>query len=142
MRSRRAWKLKGRAAELLDGGEEMVAIDRFNSPRRPRPRRDAADQVVVAASPGAAGGVRGRCQPRAAGARPWELRLLRLRPEPWTAADRVVMGRLIGYVGLAQAQGEVGRWIVQMLAAGVSAQTLDELFGGRVAGFDQSLRRA
>lgn len=71
--------------------------------------------------------------------RPWELRLVRHRPEPWKAADCVLMGRLIGHVGLAQTQGEVERWLVQMLNDGVTLETLDELFGGRLAGFDPAL---
>ncbi len=76
---------------------------------------------------------------RCSASRPWELRLLRHKPAPWTAADCVLMGRMIGYVGLAQTQGEAERWIAQMLCSGVSMEVLDELFGGRLQGFDASL---
>ena len=130
---------QGRAAEILDGTDEMVEMDRFfrridlaggtqeqidSLPPNHRALLDAyADGVNRALS----------------ASRPWELRLLRHRPEPWTPADCVLMGRMIGYVGLAQTQGEAERWIVQMLCGGVSVEVLDELFGGRLTGFDPSL---
>ncbi len=130
---------QGRAAEILDGGDEMVALDRFFR------RIDLAGGVqaqIDALAPrhralleAYADGVNRALE----ASRPWELRLLKHRPQPWVPADCVLMGRLIGYVGLAQTQGEVERWIVQMLSGGLSAATLDELFGGRLAGFDETL---
>ena len=130
---------QGRGAELLDGGDDMVAIDTFFR------RVDLAGGVqaqVQLLSPrhralleAYSDGVNRALTAR----RPWELALLRHRPEPWGPADCVLMGRLIGYVGLAQTQGEAERWIVQMLRGGVSVTILDELFGGRIAGFDESL---
>ncbi len=130
---------QGRAAELLDASDEMVAIDDFfrridlvGGTEAQIALLSPAHRALLAAY---ADGVN-----RALTAhRPWELRLLRHRPEPWTPADCVLMGRLIGYVGLAQTQGTVERLIVQMLSAGVALATLDELFGGRLAGFDVSL---
>jgi penicillin amidase len=130
---------RGRAAETLDGGEEMQAIDQFFR------RIDLAggvQQQVELLSPrhralldAYVDGIN-----RALSAhRPWELRLLRHAPDPWTPADCVLMGRMIGYVGLAQTQGEVERWIVQLLSGGVPLAVVDELFGGRLAGFDASL---
>jgi len=130
---------QGRAAEILDGGDEMVEIDRFF--RRVDLAGGTQAQVDALSSrhrellDAYADGVN-----RAfAASRPWELRLLRHRPDPWTPADCVLMGRMIGYVGLAQTQGEAERWIAQMLCGGVSVEVLDELFGGRLEGFDASL---
>ena len=130
---------QGRAAELLDADAKMVAIDEFfrridlvGGTEEQVGLLSPAHQALLEAY---ADGVN---RALAAG-RPWELRLLRHRPEPWTPADCVLMGRLIGYLGLAQTQGEVERWLAQMLAAGVSVQTLDEFFGGRIAGFDVTL---
>jgi penicillin amidase len=130
---------QGRAAELLDGGEEMVALDRFfrrvdlaGGTQAQIEALSARHQSLLCAY---TDGVNRALEAH----RPWELRLLQVKPEPWTSADCVLMGRLIGYVGLAQTQGEVERWIVQMLAGGVSQETVDELFGGRTAGFDAAL---
>lgn len=130
---------QGRAAEFLDGGDEMLAIDRFFRRIDIVGGVDAQVEMMSvrhrALLDAYADGVN-----RALDAhRPWELRLLRHRPEPWTAADCVLMGRMVGYVGLAQTQGEAERWLVQLLSAGVPVSILDELFGGRVAGFDSTL---
>lgn len=130
---------QGRAAELLEGSDEMVAIDEFF--RRVDLAGGAQEQVAAlsdrhrALLDAYADGVNRALAAR----RPWELRLLRVAPEPWTPADCILMGRLVGYVGLAQTQGEAELLIVQMLTSGVSPQALDVLFGGRIAGFDESL---
>jgi penicillin amidase len=130
---------RGRASETLDGGEEMQAIDLFF--RRIDLAGGAPEQIDALSArhrallDAYADGVNRALRAR----RPWELRLLRHEPEPWTPADCVVMGRIIGYVGLAQTQGEVERWIVQLLSGGVPFAVVDELFGGRLAGFDASL---
>ncbi|MGH2841131.1 MAG: penicillin acylase family protein, partial [Solirubrobacteraceae bacterium] len=130
---------QGRAAEILDGGDEMVAMDRFF--RRVDLAGGVQAQVAALSSRHRAlldAYVDGVNRALAA-KRPWELALLRHRPEPWIAADCVLMGRMIGYVGLAQTQGEAERWIVQMLSGGVPLAVVDELFAGRIAGFDESL---
>jgi penicillin amidase len=130
---------QGRAAEILDGGDEMVAMDTFF--RRidlvggTQAQIDALSPRHRALLEAYADGVNRAIDAK----RPWELRLLRHRPEPWIAADSVLMGRMIGYIGLAQTQGEAERWIVQMLGGGISVAVLDELFAGRIAGFDESL---
>jgi hypothetical protein len=130
---------QGRAAEILGGGEDMVAMDMFF--RRIGMASGAEAHVELVSERHRAlldayvDGINRALDAR----RPWELRLVRHRPEPWTAADCMLMARMIGFVGLAQSQGEVERWLVQMLTAGVPVAVLDQLFGGRVAGFDESL---
>ena len=130
---------QGRAAELLDGSDEMLAIDRFfrriDLVSGTQGQIDALSPRHRALLEAYADGINRALTAR----RPWELRLVRHRPEPWKAAHCVLMGRLIGYVGLAQTQGEVERWIVQMLNDGVPADRLDKLFGGRLAGLDAAL---
>ena len=129
---------QGRAAELLDGSDEMIALDR--SFRRIDLTGGAHAQVELLSPRHRAlldayvDGVNRALAAR----RPWELRLLHLSPEPWSVADCVLMGRMVGYV-VAQTQGEAERWIVQMLSGGVPVAVLDELFAGRIAGFDTTL---
>ena len=130
---------QGRAAEILEPSDEMVEIDRFfrrvdlaGGTQAQIDSMSAAQRALLDAY---ADGVNRALRAR----RPWELRLLRHAPEPWKPADCVLMGRMIGYVGLAQTQGEAERWIAQMLCGGVSVEVLDELFGGRLEGFDASL---
>ncbi|MBK6762968.1 MAG: penicillin acylase family protein [Micrococcales bacterium] len=74
------------------------------------------------------------------GKAPWELRLFGVRhPEPWTPADSIVLARLVGFVGLAQSQGEMERLLVQMVRAGVPKELLAELFPRGLAGLDEEL---
>jgi penicillin amidase len=130
---------QGRAAEVFSGDDEMVAIDRFF--RRVGLERGAAEQVEELSERHRAlleaytEGVNEELSKR----RPWELALLRHRPERWELADSIVAGRLIGYVGLAQSQGEMELLAVQLTQAGVSRTLLDELFGDRLEGLDERL---
>jgi penicillin G amidase len=59
---------------------------------------------------------------------PWELRWMGYTPEPWVAADTLVLSRVIGYVGLAQTQGEIERLFIEMVQAGVDETRLRALF--------------
>src|SRR3990172_6801681 len=52
---------------------------------------------------------------------PWELRLLRHRPEPWSVGDSILISRLVGYVALAQSQADMERLLIEMVHAGVAA---------------------
>ena len=74
------------------------------------------------------------------GRAPWELRLFGIRRvDPWTPADCMVLTRLVGFVGLAQSQGEMERLVVQMVRAGVPRAYLDELFPRGLDGLDEEL---
>ncbi|HQR78642.1 MAG TPA: penicillin acylase family protein [Actinomycetota bacterium] len=74
------------------------------------------------------------------GTAPWELRLFGIKhPDPWTPADCVVLARLVGFVGLAQSQGEMERLLVQMVKAGVPRDLLAEVFPSGLDGLDEEL---
>ena len=110
---------QGRASECLDASDEALEIDRFF--RRLNCRGHAAAELEKL-SPGArvqlaayAGGINAQLRRRV----PWELRLLGFEPEPWEGADCIALSRVIGYVGLAQTQGDVERVFLEMVQAGV-----------------------
>jgi penicillin amidase len=71
--------------------------------------------------------------------RPWELRLLGCRPEPWQIEDSIVIARMIGYLALGQSQAEMERFLVEMIQAGVDREKLEELFPGLLGGLDVEL---
>lgn len=73
--------------------------------------------------------------------RPWELALMRHRPEPWRPVDAVLLSRLIGYVGLAQMQGDTERMIIELLQAGIDEALLAELLPSGIEGLDADLVR-
>ncbi len=129
----------GRASELLDDSDEMVEVDRFF--RRLDFRR-GLDAEIAKLEPDVADAVTAYCagvNDRFAEKVPWEFKLVGYRPEPWAAGDSISLARVIGYVGLAQSQGEVERLIVQMVQAGVSDELLDALFPGIAKQLDRDI---
>ncbi|MFC2074830.1 penicillin acylase family protein [Bdellovibrionota bacterium] len=70
---------------------------------------------------------------------PWELRLIGYKPDPWTINDCILISRMIGYVSLCQAQGEVERFFVEMVQNGVPKEQLEELFPGNLNELDIEL---
>lgn len=118
---------RGRLAEWLPG-EQLLAADKAF--RRLGFHRGAEEQaaelppdvyvLLAAYCEGVNQALRGSA--------PWELRLFGLKhPDPWTPADCVVLARLVGFVGLAQSQGEMERLLVQMVKAGVPGDLLAEM---------------
>lgn len=130
---------QGRAAELLDGSDEMVEVDRFF--RRMNWSGKVAEEERKL-SPEARSVCNAYCE--AVNARfeqslPWELKLVGMRPEPWTIQDTLLIARMTGYLTLAQSQGEVERLFVEMVQAGVGDAHLEELFPGCTRGLDRAV---
>jgi penicillin amidase len=130
---------RGRLAEHLPGSTVLAADKAF---RRLGFHVGAEEQVaalpadayalVAAYCDGVNHAMRGRA--------PWELRIFGVRhAEPWTPADIMVLARLIGYVNLAQSQGEMERLLVQMVKAGVPRDYLAEFFPRGLEGLDEEL---
>ena len=132
---------QGRAGELLESSEEMLGVDRFfrrmgwaNGLEAELEKLD--DEVRLANESYCSGinaGLRGRA--------PWELRLLGFSPEPWSLGDGLLLMRLIGWVGLAQSQGEVEDLFLEMVQAGVPEPLIDGLFPGALDDVDVELLR-
>lgn len=121
--------LRGRAAEQLAGDPALVAIDRFMRRLDLLPDPDA--QVAALEAPAhlqltayAEGFNRGLTD----GGTVFELRLLGYRPEPWDLRDSLLVAKAIGFIGLADAQGQMEKFLVQMIQQGVDAPRLRELF--------------
>ena len=132
---------QGRACERLDDSDDMLQLDRFF--RRLNLAGGTADQVAQF-SPRHRQLMQAYCdglnlalQQRV----PWELRVLGYRPEPWTLADLILLHRLVGYVALAQTQGDIERLLVELVQAGVSQAHLEALFPGGLADLDVELLR-
>ncbi len=131
--------VQGRASEVLEASDEMLRMDVFF--RRLNFRRAAEGEASKLGADDRSlleaycGGVNDALRRR----RPWELRLVRYRPEPWTPADSVALVRATGYVQMAQHQADMERLLVEMVQAGVPRDHLEELFGGRLDGLDVGL---
>ncbi|MFV2074242.1 MAG: penicillin acylase family protein [Thermoanaerobaculales bacterium] len=71
--------------------------------------------------------------------RPLELMLVRYRPEPWTAADTLLTIKIMSYVGLAQSQQDMEKFLIQALRGGVEPKLLKELIPQHLDGLDEDL---
>ena len=133
---------RGRMAEHLRGGEELVEID--TALRTLGFHVDLAEEVAKLA-PGDAELVDAYCagvSEALAGRPPWELRLAGIRTiDPWTPEDCVLVSRLAGWVALAQSQGEMEDLLVDLVRAGAPRDLLDELFPGLLGDLDEDLIR-
>jgi penicillin amidase len=130
---------QGRAAELLDPGDEMVGIDRFfrkmnwygcieeELGKLPEDVR----KYLSAYCDGANDAFTKKF--------PWELKLLGMKFEPWKMEDIIQISRMIGYLTLSQSQAEMERLFVEMVQAGISREKLEELFPGILGGLDIEL---
>jgi penicillin G amidase len=128
---------QGRAAEILDAS--LVEVDRFFRKMNWRGELDRESaklgheaKIISAAY------VEG-INLALARSVPWELRLVGYRPEAWTIEDTILTARMIGFLGLAQGQGEIERLIVQMVQGGVDDARLENLFPGVLGGLDRKL---
>lgn len=133
--------ISGRACELLHDDDELLATDRWF---RRVDLVGGLDVEVAKLSPADRALADAYCagiNQALAERIPWELRAMRYRPEPWTIADSLLLGRAMGYVQFSQHQAEMERLLVQMVQAGVPAERLEEIFPGRLDGLDVELVR-
>ncbi len=130
---------QGRASELLDGSDAALAIDIFF--RRMAWIRGVSEEAARL-QPGYRAVCEAYCQginARLLRKRPWELRMLGVRPEAWTVEDCLLLARMTGYLTLAQSQAEIERLLVELVQAGVGDAALEELFPGLLGGLDRAL---
>ena len=133
---------RGQATEKLQDTDDLFQLDKFF--RRLNMPRGAAEDIA-----GLSPIARSSVEAYSKGVNlyfkshrlPWELRVLgfSLKDDPWTPADMIITGKIIGYVGMGQSQAELERFIVECVQAGLSRQKLDELFPGQLTGLDENL---
>ncbi|MCD4720981.1 MAG: penicillin acylase family protein [Desulfobacula sp.] len=130
---------QGRASEFLDSSDEMLEIDKFF--RRMNWTGSIASQIEKF-SPDTREVIDAYCAGvnRAFAQKiPWEFKLFRFKPEPWCIKDTVLISRMIGYLTLAQSQGEMERLFIEFVQAGMDEDRLNELFPGILGGLDMDL---
>ncbi|HUT65408.1 MAG TPA: penicillin acylase family protein [Spirochaetota bacterium] len=57
-----------------------------------------------------------------------DLRVLGYRPPQWTVFDTLLIGKAFGFIGLADIQGKMEKFIVQLIKKGIEERKLRELF--------------
>lgn len=130
---------QGRASEILDASDEMLEVDRFF--RRMNWTGATAGEIekfspkTKEVSDAYCKGVNRAFSEKI----PWECKLLRYKPEPWRIEDIILISRMIGYLTLAQSQGEMERLLIELVQAGIDENRLEELFPGILEGLDIDL---
>ena len=130
---------QGRASELLDPSDKMLEIDKFF---RRMNWAGSMSSEIEKFSPDAKKVTDAYCEGvnRAFAEKiPWECKLLGFKPAPWRPEDAVLISRMIGYLTLAQSQGEMERLLIEFVQAGVNEEKLNELFPGILGGLDIDL---
>lgn len=130
---------QGRTSELLDSSDEMLEIDKFF---RRMNWGGSTSAEVAKLSPAAretADAYNRGVNKLFAEKIPWEFKLFGYSPEPWSTEDSILISRMIGYLTLAQSQGEMERLFIELVQAGIDEQRLHELFPGILGGLDIDL---
>ena len=70
--------------------------------------------------------------------RPIELMMVRYDPDWWTIADTILTVKLMSYVGLAQSQQDIEKFLVQAIRSGVPTERLAKLTAPHLDGLDEA----
>ncbi|MCB8992184.1 MAG: penicillin acylase family protein, partial [Ardenticatenaceae bacterium] len=127
------WLLKligrGQASEKLMGSDDLIVVDRY---MRWIGVAAEAEVEVAQLSPQSQAILDAYCQgvntAVQASKTPWEFRMVGYKPDAWTPADVLLLAKLIGFVGLTQSQGEMEKFIIELLRKGVDVPRVKELF--------------
>jgi penicillin G amidase len=122
--------LQGRAAELLKADEGLIAIDTYM--RRMNFLPDPQEQVarlepdtrmaMDAYARGFNDGIKNN-------GLVFEFKLMGYHnPEPYAVADCLLLGKALGFLGLAEVQANMEKFLVELIQKGVSEKKLKELF--------------
>ena len=131
---------QGRLCECLRDDDEALAIDIF---MRQLGLAHTARDEVAGLTPKArdfgqayADGVNAYL---ARHSRPLELRLVGYRPEPWELADSLLTINVMSYVGLAQTQQDIEKFIIQSIRQGADVGKLKRLFTPHLDGLTDEI---
>lgn len=120
---------QGRASEKFVGTDELIEIDKFMRWLHLEKGIDAEEEKLL---PDA----KNELEAYSAGInkvvskkrRPLEFLMVGYKPEMWEFKDSLITAKVMGYVGLAQAQGDMEKFLVQMIQHGVHEDRIKELF--------------
>jgi penicillin amidase len=121
--------LRGEAAEHLRGDAELIRLDtyirRMNFVPDPEDVLGGLDPDVKKQLELYADGFNLHMSEN--GTVP-ELKILGYRPQEWTVFDTILIGKAFGFLGLADIQGKMEKFIVQLIKKGIEERKLRELF--------------
>ncbi|MFZ5519065.1 MAG: penicillin acylase family protein [Candidatus Zhuqueibacterota bacterium] len=119
----------GRASEDFAGTDDLIAVDRY---MRWLFLRKDTDAEIEKLTPDTKRAMDAYCaginRAIATKKRPLEFRMVGYTPAPWTIQDSILTAKLMGYIGLAQAQGDMEKFLVQMIQREIPEKKLRALF--------------
>lgn len=131
---------QGRLCECLNDDDEALAIDIF---MRQMGLAQMARDEVARLSPLArdfgqayADGINAYLRKHS---RPLEFQLVGYHPDPWEPADTLLTINVMSYVGLAQTQQDLEKFIIQAIQRGTSIERLKKLFTPHLDGITREL---
>ena len=132
-RQMQMWLLKiigrGKGSEFIKADEELIELDKFM--RWIKLDEDAADQIQQI-SPHAREVLEAYCRgvndALLDSGTPIEFKLIGYKPDPWTVEDTILMAKMIGFIGLSQSQGEMEKFILELIRNDIPPRKIKELF--------------
>ena len=127
------WLLKiigrGEASELLKADEELIKLDKFmcwidlggEAADEVQRLSEETDEIFRAYCRGVNDAI-------ADSKTPFEFRLSGYKPDSWTHEDILLVTKMIGFVGLTQSQGDMEKFILQIIRNDVEPRKVKELF--------------
>ncbi len=119
----------GSASESFEGSEELIELDKY---MRWLSLWKGLDQEVEKLSSQAGKDLESYCKGVNAAIekkrRPLEFLVTGYRPRPWTVKDCLVTAKVVGFIGLAQAQGEMEKFLLQLIRNDISEDRIKALF--------------
>lgn len=120
---------QGRLSECLKADDETLEIDIFmREMSLYREARKEVENLSVEAKKFVESYSAGVNDYLKKHSRPFEFKLAGFKPEPWTTADTLVTLKIMSYIGLAQTQQDVEKFIIQSIQQNVDTKKLKELF--------------
>jgi len=120
---------QGRASEKFVGSDELIEIDKFM--RWIHFEKDC-DAEMAKIDPEVRQELEAYCEGInfviAKKRRPLEFIMVGYQPEKWELKDCLITAKVMGYIGLAQAQGDMEKFLIQMIQHGVDEKRLRALF--------------
>ncbi len=127
------WFLKiigrGRTSELLKADKELIELDKFM--RWINLGGSTAEEVLQLSGETVEiiqAYCRGVNDAVSDSKTPFEFKLAGYKPDRWTPEDVVLMVKILGFVGLSQSQGDMEKFILQLIRNDVAPDRIRELF--------------
>ena len=133
---------QGKGSEQLDNSDEMLEVDRFF---RQMNWSNNVQSEIAKFSDSEMEKLQAYCDgvnSHFSKSKPWELKLLvGYKNFDWEVKDIILMIRMVGFLTLAQSQGEIERLFIEMVQKGVSKELLNELFPNILDDYDEEIMK-